>query len=88
MAISATIKHCGMMLPAAYFRITRIFGGADEGLNCVVSVYVSEDARKSGEQPLKTYNLGCAYTVDNPVKSLYDALFASDELKDANPANC
>lgn len=68
MAIQAETTVKGVTLPAAYHRISRIFGGKDEGWTALVDVHAC--AQKCGA--LEQYGVHIDYVADqNPYPLLY-----------------
>lgn len=86
MALQLSKDFNGIILPAAYVRVDRIFGGKKEGWNSVVGVYASAEAAKENA-PLETFNQAAEYVSgENPYISLYAALKSREDMAGAMAA--
>lgn len=66
MAIQANINFSGLIVPTAYVRIDRIFGGKREGWNALVSIYADSAHAADGVTPaLEQFNCATAYDKKN-----------------------
>jgi len=75
MAIWQAMIVKGAVLPAAYIRIDRVFGGKAEGWSSLISIYASKESAEI-EEPLKQINMSVPFNPEimNPFKLLYDAM--------------
>lgn len=76
MAIKCTYKFSGLIIPGAYVRVQRIFGGKhDGGWQSLVNVYASDTAALAGDDPIQTLNVGITYTANiDPYGPIYGSI--------------